>query len=216
MIPRPLESISEQDLASLVVSGISEGRTLEFKRVLPGGKDDDMKEFLGDVTSLANAQGGDLLFGVEDKDGVAVALPGIDPPSLDDAILRLESLLRDLVEPRLPSAKFHWVPLSAGGVLVLRISASLAAPHRVKKNDKFYGRNSRGKYPMDTHEIRLAFTASEGVPARLRTMHDDTFAGILPVRLFDGPTAQLSVIPLTVLRDLRDVDSSPETALAPG
>jgi hypothetical protein len=38
---------------------------------------------------------------------------------------------------------------------------SWIAPHRVKANDKFYGRNSKGKYPLDVSELRTAFMLSE-------------------------------------------------------
>lgn len=45
---------------------VPESRTLEYKRDLPDPKDRDSKrEFLGDVTSFANAQGGDIVYGIE-------------------------------------------------------------------------------------------------------------------------------------------------------
>jgi predicted HTH transcriptional regulator len=77
MIERAIEAIDEALLAALISNKVAERRDLEFKRDRPGGSDGDIKEFLADVTSLANAQGGDLIFGIEDVGGVAVALPGI-------------------------------------------------------------------------------------------------------------------------------------------
>ena len=41
----------------------------------------DKREFLADVTAFANAAGGDLVFGVSTRDGVAAQVEGIE---LDD------------------------------------------------------------------------------------------------------------------------------------
>lgn len=47
----PFDEISESHLLALIENGYSERRTVEYKRDLPGGKDDDKKEFLADVSS---------------------------------------------------------------------------------------------------------------------------------------------------------------------
>jgi predicted HTH transcriptional regulator len=146
MLARALPDLAEADLLLLVTNSVAEGRDLEYKRDWPGNSDDDRKEFLADVSSLANAQGGDLVFGVEDADGIATAIPGVDPTNQDAAILRLENILRDGIEPRL-SVRVHWILLSNGrGALVIRVPGSLAAPHRVifKNSGRFFNRNSRG------------------------------------------------------------------------
>jgi hypothetical protein len=128
----------------------------------------------------------------------------------------LESLLQDKVDPRLGGARFHWTPRpEGGGFLVLRVPASFAAPHRNGFDNRFYGRNSRGKYPMDTHELRIAFTAAEGLPGRLRALHENVFASASPFRLLPGPEAHMSVIPVAALREASEIEPTPETALAP-
>lgn len=216
MISRQLEDISEDDLVQLCRLEMAEGRMLEFKRDLPTDNREDKAEFLADVTSLANGQGGDLILGIEDAKGVAVALPGVNPSNLDEAILRLENLLRTSVEPRVVGARLKWVPLSTGGgALVLRVPSSFSGPHRNSLDSRFYGRNSRGKYPMDTHELRIAFSAAEGLPDRIRALHDSAFGNATPFGLFPGPQAFLSIIPLAAIREVRDIDPTPETALAP-
>lgn len=115
MIPRPLQDIRQADIVSLWRNEVSEGRTLDYKLTLPGDSNDDKSEFLADVTSLANSQGGDLIFGVDEAKGVPVSAPGIDPPDLDAALLRLENLMRDKIDPRLAGARFHWAPRTEGG-----------------------------------------------------------------------------------------------------
>ena len=101
MLPFSFDAIDEAALRSLVDNQVAERRDLEYKRDLPGRADEDVKEFLADVTSLANAQGGDLIFGMEEAEGVATNLEGVGIADPDAEILRLESSLRDNVAPRL-------------------------------------------------------------------------------------------------------------------
>lgn len=222
MIPAAFDAIDEAVLLSLIHGQVAEGRTLEFKSQLPGGSDDDKKEFLADVTALANSQGGDLVYGLDEANGVASALPGVTDDR-DMAVNRLESLLRDNVEPRLAGVRIGWITLGSGaGAVVIRIPSSPAAPHRItlKNSGKFFARNSGGKYEMDTHELRQAFSASEALPDRLRALHRDavlsaTTGANLPFRIHDEPMAIVSIIPYGVLRETRDFEVTPETALAP-
>lgn len=171
---------------------------------------------------MANAQGGDLVFGIEDTGGAATALAPLSIADPDATILRLENMLRDGVEPRLAGLRSRWIPLAAGGgVVVLRIPSSLAAPHRIKfKNSgRFYTRNSRGKYEMDTHELRAAFNSSEQMPLKLRELHAQAVrmaeGSDMPFRLSADPSAVMSIMPLTFLREVRDVQPVFENALLP-
>ena len=59
MIPKPLDKIEAADIQSLVTNGDEERRTMDFKRDLPGNADKDKNELRADVTSFANAGGGD-------------------------------------------------------------------------------------------------------------------------------------------------------------
>jgi hypothetical protein len=222
MLPFALESIDEAALSGLVANAVAERRDLEFKRDLPGGRDEEVKEFLADVTSLANAQGGDLLFGIEDSAGVASEVPGIATADSDADILRLENILRDGVEPRLIGVRTHWVPLVSGtGVIVLRVPPSFAAPHRIRfrNNGRFFNRNSRGKYEMDVHELRSAFNQAEGLPQRFRQQHDEAVAGAkgldMPFQLIGNPTAVASYMPTGLFRELRELPIDQDNAVLP-
>jgi len=219
MISAAFPTISEADIDQLVSSGRSEGRDLEFKRDLPGGKDDEVKEFLADVSSLANAQGGDLLFGILDNAGVASEVSGVGASDVDAAILRLENICRDGLEPRVNGIKTRWVPVRATGVIVMRVPASFAAPHRIrfKNSGRFFTRNSRGKYEMDTHELRSAFTESDALPKRFRSLHEEAVAGAdgkdVPYPIEAAPRAIVSISPVTFFRERRDLDIRPEQAV---
>ncbi len=221
MIPIPLDLIGIDDLQHLVDSEMRERRDLEFKRELPGDKDTDVREFLADVTAMANAQGGDLIYGIAETDGVAAEVVGLDvDPELE--IARIESRVRNGTDPRLNGLQVRWVSMGGEkGAILLRVPASLAAPHALQHKGvrRFHSRTSTGKYEMDTHELRQAFEASGDLPRRLRDLHDDAVLMAngkdMPFAIDGQPSAVLSVIPLGFFREVRDLAISPEIAVAP-
>ena len=70
MIPKNINDILGDDLTALITNGVAEGRTIDYNRDLPGNADADKKEFLADVSSLANTVGGDLVFGMDEEQGI--------------------------------------------------------------------------------------------------------------------------------------------------
>jgi hypothetical protein len=222
MLEHPISAIDEAILQTLVDNHVAERRDLEFKRDLPGRSDEQVKEFLADVTSLANAQGGDLIYGIEDENGVAAGLLGVEVADHDSEILRLESSLQANVAPRLTGVRTHWVALANGrGAIIIRVPGSLTAPHRViyRNSGRFFGRNSRGKYEMDVQELRLAFTQSEQLPQRFRQLHGDAIEAAkgvdMPFAIEASPTAVVSVAPLSLFREAHNIPITRDHALVP-
>lgn len=222
MLDQPIDEISEASLERLIANQVAESRSLDFKRKLPGGADADLKEFLADVTSFANAQGGDLVYGIEEAEGVATALPGMEVADAEAAILRLENVLRDGIAPRLIGVRMRFVPLETGNsLLVIRVPAGLAAPHRVtfRNHGRFYNRNSSGKFEMDVHDLRHAFTESGSLPGRFRQLHGEAIERAtgheMPLSISRVPTAVASVIPLSLFREERDIPITRDHAMAP-
>lgn len=222
MLPYILDAVDEAALRSLIENQVSERSDLEYKRDLPGRGDEDAKEFLADVTSLANSQGGDLLFGMSEVDGVAGELVGLKTADADEEILRLENSLRSNVVPRLIGIRSHWIPLADGsGALLMRIPASMSAPHQVvfKNSRRFWGRSSRGKYEMDVHELRHAFTQSEQLPQRFRELHEHAIqmsrGQDMPYTVQTGPIAVISIAPLGLFREERRIGIQRDQAVVP-
>ena len=222
MLQKPIEEIVWQDIERLVDQGRLEERTLEFKRDLPGGNRESCKEFLSDISSFANSDGGDIIFGVREHNGAAVEITPIKADNLDSERLRLENLARDALDPRIPGLKLRTVESDDGeSVLIVRIPASFIAPHRVKYRDssRFFGRNSGGKFPMDTQELRDAFTSSEGMPAKLRALHSRAVEASqgkeMPRPTVSYPTMVVTVAPLSVLRSPQQYSVSRDTAMHP-
>src|SRR5256885_15905327 len=100
MIPKNLDQVAASDIDALITAQVREGRTIEYKQALPGGKDEDRKECLADVSSFDNTVGGDLMYGVAEADGVPTAVTGIAPTDLDAELLRLDSIIASGLRPR--------------------------------------------------------------------------------------------------------------------
>jgi len=212
---KPLASLEASDLEALVTDEVPEGRELEFKQEVGSG-DEEKREFLGDSSSFANAVGGDLLIGVREQNGVAVELIGVPRDAADAEILRLESVIRDGVQPRIQGIETRAVALDPGErvVLIMRIPRSYAAPHMVtfKNLSRFYTRNSAGKHQLDVTELRAAFALSESAGATLRSFRVDRLArisaGDTPVPLLANPKVVLHLIPLTAADPIAQIDAA--------
>lgn len=181
----PLNQINESVLQSLVGT-VPEGRQIEYKFRLPGNSDQDIVEFLKDVTAMANTLGGDILYGVrEDKNAsgstLAMAIEGISGEDADKVKQRLESFIRNSVKLRLIGHQIELINLVNGNqVFIVRVPRSWNAPHVVEyqKHWRFYYRNSAGSHPMDVTELRHAFTLADTLSQRLEEFRLERLAKI--------------------------------------
>jgi hypothetical protein len=202
MVPRPLNDITEADLTALITNGVAEGRTIDYKRSLPGNTDADKKEFLADTSSFANTGGGDLVYGMDEAAGLPTQIVGVQTADLDLEIRRLDSILAAGLSPRIRYAIRTVTTAAAQRVVILRVERSWSSPHRVifQQNDKFYGRNTAGKYPLDVNELRAAFTLSNTVTERIRSFRTDRVIALsnnrTPLPFVDSPKVVLHCIPL--------------------
>jgi hypothetical protein len=137
---------------------------------------------------------------------------GIAIPNVDDEKLRLEQLLANSIEPRLPRVEIEPVDCGTGRhVLVIRAHRSWLAPHRVTTNDKFYGRNSAGKYPLDVSELRTAFILADSVTEDIRNFRNDRLikieGGENSIPLHNRAAAMIvHVVPFSTFASSRTVD----------
>jgi hypothetical protein len=205
MIAKDIDKITEKDLLDLVENSVMEWRTIEYKEYLESNSDSDKKEFLADVSSFANAMGGDIIYGIsQDKEtGSPKQLMGVDIKNIDQEILRLESMIRDGIEPRISSVRFGKVELSHSRIaLIIRIGKSWIGPHRVsfKSYDRFFSRGSNGKYRLDMAELRTAFALSETITRKIKEFRVDRISRICsnetPVPFYDNAKIVLHLVPL--------------------
>lgn len=214
MIQQPFEQISLLDLQGLIDNDIRESKTIEYKRDLPGNSDGDKNSFLSAVSSLANTEGGDLIYGVEAKEGSPKELTGIDRDQETDKIkLRLEQMCRSGLDPKLPKIEMSFISQpDKGPILVIRVAKSWNSPHRVIANGgaHFYGRHSAGKFQMDVAELRTAFTLSDKVADRINNFHHERLSAIhshhTPVPIALGCKMALHIVPLSAFASSEKID----------
>jgi hypothetical protein len=201
-------SLTENDLLALIADKEPEGKTLDYKRDLVGKGDTEKKEFLYDVSSFANTQGGHL--GMEEKNGEAVNLLGLADINPDQEILRLQQMIRDGIRPPVIGVQSVRIQLSNGSVaIVMHIPKSWNPPHQVTYQNafRFYGRGTNGKYPLDVDELRSVFSLSASAAERLKLFRIERIAKIVagdtPLPLENGPKMITHVLPLAAFTSAR-------------
>jgi hypothetical protein len=215
MLDKPVSQIALDDLKALLGSA-QESKRLEFKQELTPGLKGEIALLAG-VSGLANTAGGDFILGIAAKKGVANTIPGIAIANLDHELQRLSNFLGDCLEPRLPQLDIHPVECEPGRyVLIFRVPFSWSRPHRVKKDNKFYGRSAATTYPLEVSELRAAFTLGEGIAERIRAFRADRLgqlmAGQSPVPLAGNSAVVLHMIPLPAIANRTLLDLFPHVA----
>src|ERR1051325_1516703 len=211
LFEKALKDIAEADLQQLVALAVPEGKALEYKLALPKADPTDKKEFLADVTSIANASGGLLLFGVREDKGIAVEICGLKIGDPDQELLRLNNMLQSGVEPRVPAVEMQSISLANGNsVIGIRVPRSWLGPHMIKDTGRFFARSSNGKYPLDVVEIRNSILETERLTSRLKEFRAGRLSAILadeiPVRFTKAARIVLHVIPLSGLAERSEID----------
>jgi len=230
MFNKPFEEIDKSDIEALIRDEVPEGKELEYKRELPGQTEKEKMEFLSDVCSVANASGGHIIYGMSDKKdakGKNTGIPeyaGLGKINADEQKLRLEHIILNGIDPRIPGIQMRLIEgFDNGPVMLIKTPQSWASPHMVKRNSRFYSRTSSGKYPLDVHEIRAAFALSEALPEQIRRFRADRLAKIVagetPIQLNDGAKIILHIIPVCAfdqrkVYDLSTIERNP-TELPP-
>ena len=195
-------SVSFETVENLCADGEPESPTLDFKRLAPMKTDEGRTEFLKDVCAFANAEGGDLLYGVSTVNDVASSIVLISAEAPDALKRRLTGYLDAEVQPRV-SVEMQEVhaPLD-GFVLLVRVHRSFAGPHRfrvhgshIPDHHRFVARSGTGTIDMDYPQLRAAFDRTSSLLSAGRRFRDQRLKEISTV----GTPANVSPWPLVVL-----------------
>ena len=209
-LPRNLLQTTAADIQALVTSQSSEGTHLDLKRELPGGNDKSRHELLADISAFANSSGGDVIYGVdEDGEGRATAVVP-QAGNADMETRRVQDMLMNGIEPRIPGLQVHPVSVDGGFVLAVRVPQSWAGPHRVRSNQHFFIREGPRKRQLDMPEVRGLFLRSEHQAQKVRDFRTERLgkimAGEAPHPLVPGPVLVVHLIPTQAAQGLVQVD----------
>jgi len=213
MLPVALSQVTEAFLAQVCDEQWPETQTLEFKALLPANDESSRQEFRKDVCALANADGGDLIFGISEKSGRASAILAISGVEADATKRRLQQILESKVEPRIHGIQFQACPIAAGGfVLVLRIPNSYEGPHRFgpATEHRFPIRNDSSTTDMTYDQLRNAFGRESTLLERAAQFRSRRVGRIVsgqtPRKLASGVIMAVHIIPMCGLAGRANVD----------
>jgi hypothetical protein len=196
-----LVELTEADIVELVTNKVAEGRIIDYKVELHGNSASDKREFLYDVSSFANTDGGHIIYGIHEEGGIPLAIVGVKVEDPDKLTLALLSSIRDGIEPRINGVDIAIIPVINGSVVVIRILRSWAAPHMVifDKAYRIYARDNAAKYQPNVLQLRTAFLASDAAAEMARKFRLDRINSILsgktPISLHKSPMFVLHLIP---------------------
>jgi hypothetical protein len=149
-----LKISTQDDLQRLIDDEIQESLTLDYKASPSLGKDSKPRdELCKDVSAFANSAGGQIIYGIEEKDQ--------KPTKIDQGsdLTRewIEQVIDSNVQPRIDGLVITPIPISSGRhAYVLAIpQASGRAPHQAA-DKKYYKRQNFQSVPMEDYEIRDA------------------------------------------------------------
>ena len=202
ILTKPADQLGINDLQALIDSSVQEDERIDFKRDLSAETGQDpwydcrklgkkaKTAILEGSVAFANAFGGALILGIDEKNskngpGVANKISPI--PRCADLANSLELIFRDCVEPHIPGLEI--IPIRTqgdSGAVVIRVSRSRLAPHRVIPSLVCPIRRSDRCEKMTMREIKdLVLNLARGTEKldTLLTERSDRFKGEIPETL---------------------------------
>ena len=152
---RALGEWTEDDLQSLIASGVQESLTLDYKRSVALDKSNNCRnEISKDVSAFANSAGGQIIYGISENNH----LPESIDAGLDPAVVTrewLEQVINSTIKPRIQNLLIKLVSLHNGRVAyALDIpQATSLAPHQASDH-RYYRRFNYQSVPMEDYEVR--------------------------------------------------------------
>jgi len=209
-------NITEQDLLDLIGT-TSEGQYIDFKKDSYDSRNPKWQQSLcEDVISFANADGGIIVCGMDEKNGYASDLCGLGQINPDSEIRRLKQTISSNIDPivnvDIPDIKLS--DSQKGFALVIRVPRSVYQPHRLEiKNEPkiFKIRRSNGNEDMTVEELRRAFNLSATFIHEANQIREERIANIYkktPYPVNEGFKVALHVIPFSALGLAQRIDLS--------
>jgi hypothetical protein len=145
------------ELESLYSGQMKESLTLEYKSSGAVDKAQPKKdEMAKDALAFANAEGGQIVYGMKEKNNLPDGLDaGIDPVQFPG--IWFEQVIQQNVSPQIEGLRVKEIPLDDGSgrvaVVVTIPAAQARAPHQAK-DGRYYRRHNFGNQIMNDSEVR--------------------------------------------------------------
>lgn len=191
-------SLSGADIEHLQSRAVREGPQIDYKETLLPLKEGKKFELLKDVSAMANADGGVIIFGVtQDDTGAPGELPGLDLENIDDLHNQIDHILNDNLDEPVPGLRHRAIPRPDGKhYYVIQVPQSYLAPHMItmpSTKPRFYQRVNTINVPMTTRQIKDASLLVERAQNRAMALVEQR---IRWNARFPGPAYTFNIVPL--------------------
>lgn len=219
---RRLENITEADLISLKESEVREGQLIDYKRAINLGTKEAKIELLKDISSFANASGGDLAYGMEETNGLPTALCGLLIPDFEALEKQILQLVRSHLKPSVAGLRIRVLSLISGtAALIVRIPKTWNGPHMVIMGgeNRCWTRDHSGKRAMDIDDLKQVIAYSQGAAHQMKQFRmeriGNLIAGESPIPISSKQCAILHMLPLVSFTGNYQIDifSIPDGAI---
>jgi hypothetical protein len=147
-----LQLITKADLERLIQDSIQESLTLDYKSSAALAKDSKSRdELCKDVSALANSAGGQIIYGIEEKDQKPFR---IDEGALGITREWIEQVIDSNVQPRILGLIITPIQLAKGFAFVITVPQSTSRGAHQSPDKKYYKRQNFQSTAMEDYEIR--------------------------------------------------------------
>lgn len=196
---------TEADLVTLLDNeDFRESQFLDYKRTFEFLEESDKNqkakgknEFRNDVCAFANADGGELIFGITEKNGVASKIIPIPYENADNLELELRNILLS-IQPSMPKVEFKFIPAEGGYVIVVHIERGVFKPYMTVEDQtifRFFIRHGNRKDAMSYSEISNSFLHAASLSTEIKRFRTERLAELLEDNT--GMFGVIHVIPAT-------------------
>ena len=203
--PLKVRKYTKAHLDYLLLSQAEESIHMEFKSGSALARTDNKKKEIGkDVSSMANSDGGIIIYGLSEKEHKAAGFAYVDGNRYPKEWL--EQVINSKIKRRIPELKIDVIRVQnkiTQSVYVVRIPRSPEAPH-MASDGRYYKRYNFESVQMEEYEVRDLFSRSL-----------DTQLKLLPVEfrgeIIENGPAGIGCYRLHLILDVQNVSRSIET-----
>lgn len=154
---------TKEDLQSLIDNEIEESTELEYKSTFVKQKPNWKEELAKDVSAMANANGGVIVFGIAQKECNGHSIPEKLTPIPNTLMSKdsLSQLLSSNIQPVIENLEISFIPFNAEtGFFVIEVPQGITA-HQNRLSHLYHRRRNATIEPMEDYEIRDVMNRSK-------------------------------------------------------
>jgi schlafen family protein len=190
--------IKADDIEDLKQRKIQERAQVEYKENLYPLNDHAKFELLKDVSAMANAEGGVIIYGARlDQTGAPSDFPAMEIKNIDELHNQIDQILNDNLDERIPGLRHAAISRDDGRYYyVIRIPPSYLAPHMITmpyNRPRFYVRVNTVNAPINARQIKDSALRIEYAQNRATNFISGRLARNAR---FPGPSCTFHMVPL--------------------